>query len=284
MYIFVLLNIFLLCLRTAYRFFHELSLGSISRVQQKRSDAMSENNAPVASNENFFDEKASKLKAHLKREIRYGNGFFPRPFLIEFFGSPSAGKTTTITEIDKLFRRYGFRVWRPQEGAEVIRHIERDTPLYNIRTALYALTILVDQSVAHLYDIIIFDRCIFDAYCWFLYWQEKQLLTEEETMLFQSFFLSRFWKEHLDVAYMMTCSPEKAMERELRIALSKKQGETTNPKTIERLISRCHRAYSALSPTCPQLRMLDTTELEEQEMVQKVATEILLTLEKKVIK
>ena len=231
--------------------------------------------------EKFYEEKAKKILDYLRRDIRYDGKFFPRPFFIEFFGSPSAGKTTTITEVDKFLRRHGFRVWRPQEGAEVIRHIERNTPLYNIRTAMYALQILVDQSVGNLYDVVIFDRCIFDSYCWFLYWQEKNLLTEEETKIFQSFFLSRFWKENLDIAYMMTCAPEKAMERELRIALSSKLGETTNPKTIERLIARCQKAFFTLSPTCPQLRMVDTTFLEEQEMVQNIATDILFTLERK---
>lgn len=241
---------------------------------------MSDNEVPKYGEE-FFEEKAREILTHLKSGERYGEKYFPRPFFIEFFGSPSAGKTTTITEVDKFLRRQGFRVWRPQEGAEVIRHIERDTPLYNLRTAQYALQILVDQSVGHLYDVVIFDRCLFDACCWMLYWEEKGKLSAAETELFRQYFLSRFWINKLDIAYMMTCEPEKAMERELRIALSRKLGETTNPETIRKLIARCHKVYCSLSPLYPQLRIFDTTKMEEPEMVRTVAEDILLTLHKK---
>src|SRR3989344_3657761 len=124
-------------------------------------------------NGNIYEEKAHRILAYLKKDVRHDHSFLPRPFFVEFLGSPSAGKTTAITEMDKFLRRMGFRVLRPQEGAEVIRHIPRTTPLYNIRTGLYALSLLIDESYGHLYDIIIFDRCVFDAYCWMMYWLEK---------------------------------------------------------------------------------------------------------------
>lgn len=239
--------------------------------------------SPDKPDEQVFEDKARKILDYLRRDIRYG-GSIPRPFFIEFFGSPSAGKTTTITEADKFLRRQGFRVFRPQEGAEVIRHIERDTPLYNLRTALYAMNILIDQSAGHLYDIIIFDRCLYDAYCWMLYWQEKNKLTSEEVAIFQSFFTSRFWIDKIDIAYLMTCEAETAMERELRIALSSKLGETTNPETIKKLIARCNRTFQTLSSKRPELRIFDTTKMNEQEMVQKIAEDILSSLIRKITK
>lgn len=242
---------------------------------------MSENDKDKVDAE-LTEETTEKLQSFLKRDIRYGEVFFPRPFFIEFFGSPGSGKTTTITEIDKFLRLHGFRVWRPQEGAEVIRHVERITPLYNIRTALYALTILIDQSHGHLYDVVIFDRCLYDAYCWMLYWQEKGLLTETETLIFQSFFTSRFWIDKIDIAYLMTCDAKEVMEREHRISMSNKQGQTTNPETIRKLISRCKRTYDILSPEHPELRIFDTTNMPEIEMVQTVTNDLLHTLLQKI--
>jgi thymidylate kinase len=229
----------------------------------------------------LFERKAEQILAYLKQHVRYGNGFLPRPFFIEITGSPSSGKTTTITEFDKWFRRMGFRVLRPQEGAEVIRHIGRDTPLYNIRTGLYALEMLIDLSSGHQYDLVIFDRGIFDAYCWMLYWLEKGKLSPEETEMIQQFFLSRFWMPHIDVAYFMICDPRIAMERELRIALSDKLGETTNPETVTRLVGRYKAAYQTLSPTNPQLHLIDTTAMTEQEMVEFVGQKTLDILESK---
>lgn len=234
--------------------------------------------------ENLFEQKAKKILEYLKSDLRYDEKFLPRPFFLEFTGSPSSGKTTTITELDKFLRRHGFRVLRPQEGAEVIRHIPRTTPLYNIRTGLYALNKLIDESCGHLYDVIIFDWCVFDAYCWMTYWEEKNKLTKEEKEMIQSFFLSRFWTDKIDAAFIMVCDPKIAMERELRIALSKKLGETTNPQTIKTLADRYSNAHQILSPKYPQLHLIDTTNLNEQTMVEIIATEILNIFEEKINK
>ncbi|MDO8676691.1 MAG: hypothetical protein Q7K16_03535 [Candidatus Azambacteria bacterium] len=231
--------------------------------------------------ENVFELQAQKILKYLKSAFRYDENFLPRPFFIEFTGSPSAGKTTTITELDKFLRRQGFRVLRPQEGAEVIRHIPRTTPLYNIRTGLYALSKLIDDSYGHLYDVVIFDRCVFDVYCWMMYWQEKSKINEEEKALFQQFFLSRFWMDKIDAAYFMVCDSQEAMKRELRIALSRKLGETSNPKTIETLVSRYRSAYQILSPHYKQLHLIDTTNVDEQSMVEVIATKTLEILEQK---
>lgn len=233
---------------------------------------------------NDFEKTAQRILRYLKSDSqRYDEGFLPRPFFIEFTGSPSSGKTTTITELDKFLRRQGFRVLRPQEGAEVIRHISRKTPLYNIRTGLYALSLLIDIAAGHSYDIVIFDRCVFDVYCWMMYWQEKNLLSDEETCLVQKFFLSRFWMDKIDVAYFMICDPEIAMERELRIGLSQTPGETTNPESLRVLAKRFRTAYRELSPLFPQLTLLDTSQVNETEMVQGITSQILRTLEHKAL-
>ena len=232
--------------------------------------------------ENVFEQRAGRLLQYLKSDIRYDQNAIPRPFFVEFTGSPSSGKTTTITELDKFFRRMGFRVLRPQEGAEVVRHITRDTPLYNLTTGDYAKKFLVDEGVGHKYDLVIFDRCIFDAYVWMMYWEEKGKLTREECVMYQGYFLSRFWADNIDAAYFMICDPDEAMHRELRIALSQKLGETTNPETIRKLVNRYQRAYETLRPAYPQLHLIDTAKLSEQEMVTTIANKTFDILEQKI--
>jgi thymidylate kinase len=231
--------------------------------------------------ENAFEQKAKTILGYLKNNVRYDDKYLPRPFFLEFTGSPSAGKTTTITELDKFLRRQGFRVLKPQEGAEVVRHIERTTPLYNIRTGLYALSMLLDIAHGHTYDVVIFDRCVFDTYCWMEYWLEKGKLAPSERELIQNFFLSRFWANYIDAAYFMTCDTEKAMGRELRIALSQKLGETTNPETVKILIERYKKAFAKLSPQFPQLHLIDTTDMDEQTMVKLIAEKTLKIFEAK---
>lgn len=233
------------------------------------------------SQENSLESLAGHVLEYLKTNLRYDDAFLPRPFFIEITGSPSAGKTVTINELDKFFRRLGFRVLRPQEGAQVIRHLPRTTPLYNIRTGLYALSILIDESFGHLYDVVIFDRCIFDAYCWMMYWSDKEKISKEERGLIQSFFLSRFWTDKIDAAYFMVCDPDTAIRRELRTSLSDKLGDTTSPANLKILIERYKRAHADLSRIHPQLFLIDTTHMNERDIVREVAKTTLRIMEAK---
>ena len=233
--------------------------------------------------QNRFEKKAKNILKYLKSDIRYDQNFLPRPFFIEITGSPASGKTTTITELDKFFRRMGFRVYRPQEGAEVIRHVSRSTPLYNIRTGLYALEMLIDLSNSHKYDLVIFDRSIFDTYAWMMYWHDKGHIPESHKKYNQNFFLQDFWANNIDAVYFMVCGVEETMRRELRIALSDKLGETTNPETVKKLVDRYKRAYEELSPKYKQLLLIDTAKMNEKEMVEYVASMTLDTLEKRAI-
>ncbi|OGZ06292.1 MAG: hypothetical protein A2845_00605 [Candidatus Lloydbacteria bacterium RIFCSPHIGHO2_01_FULL_49_22] len=218
---------------------------------------------------------ADMLHGYLRTDVRYGGTFLPRPFLIEFTGSPDSGKTTCIKELYKFLKRRGLRVHIPQEGAEVIGHIPRTTPEYNIRTALYALEMVIDYTHGHAYDVVIFDRSIFDPYAWMMYWQDKGLLSGEERELIQQFFLLRFWVDRIIASYVVVCEPEEAMRRGQRIALSDKLGETSNPASIRKLVDRYRTMHEELSPKYPQIQLIDTTTMTESEMVNHIATDTL---------
>lgn len=221
----------------------------------------------------------NQLHGYLRTDVRYGDSFLPAPFMIEFTGSPDAGKTTCIKELDKFLHRNDFRVFIPQEGAEAIRHIHRKTPEYNLRTGLYALNMLIDFAHSHTYDIVIFDRAIFDAYTWMIYWEDKGLISERERELYQSFFLSNPWVERIITSYIVTCDPNEAVRRGQRIAASKeKLGDSSNPESVRKSVLRYQRMFEELSPKYPQLKMIDTTNMTEEEMVTHVTTTTMETL------
>lgn len=232
--------------------------------------------------DNLFEARAERVLRYLNVDHRYGESYLPRPFFVEFTGSPDSGKTTTIDELYKFFKTLKFRVLRPQEGAEVIQHVPRTTPLYNIRTAQYVVNQLIDYSHGHPYDLVLFDRCVFDAYCWMMYWETKGQLTPEEVKLYQDFFLSRFWMDKLDAAYFVVCDPVVAMQRSKEVSLTDRLGNFTNPDTIRVLVDRFQQAYKDLSPKFSQLRIVDTTKMDKQSMVEHFANEILASMESKV--
>lgn len=231
---------------------------------------------------NLFEARAEKILRYLKVSKRYGNLYLPRPFFVEFTGSPDSGKSTTINTLYHSFKDLGFKVYKPLEGAEEVQHIERsEGPIYNIRTAIYAITKLIDLSHGHMYDLVLFDRCAFDGYYWMMYWLAKGKLTEEEMRHWQSTFLSEFWINNLDAAYFVVCDPSVALERNRMDTLADRFGETTNPQNMTILVDRLRQAYGELSPKFPQLRFVDTSSMEKREMIQHFADDILAAMEKK---
>lgn len=233
--------------------------------------------------ENLFEQRAERVLKYLNVDHRYGELYLPRPFFVEFTGSPDSGKTTTIDELYKFFKTLKFRVLRPQEGAEVIQHVPRSTPLYNIRTAQYAINQLIDLSHGHMYDLVLFDRCAFDAYCWMMYWESKGQLTEDEVKLYQNFFLSKFWADKLDAVYFVVCDPDEAMKRSKEVSLTDRLGNFTNPQTIRVLVERFQQAHKELSPRFPQLKIVGTTKMGKQQMVEYFANDILSAMENRVL-
>jgi thymidylate kinase len=208
-----------------------------------------------------------RLHAHLKTDIRYDPKFLPPPLFFEYTGSPSSGKSTVIKKIDDFLRGEGFRVFMPQEGAEVIRHVSRSTPLYNIRTGIHALAQLIDIAQGHQYDVVIFDRCIFDVDNWMAYWEDKNLLTPNDRIMIQEFFRFYLWANEITAAYILTCEPEVALKRERRVTTRKNEGTYTNHATIAQLVGRYKLMHERLSPTFSQLELIDTTPYSAQQLV-----------------
>ncbi|MDA2936330.1 hypothetical protein MYX06_03880 [Patescibacteria group bacterium AH-259-L05] len=113
----------------------------------------------------------------LKEFIRLKTKKFYRPFVIEITGTPDAGKTSVIHTLTRFFKRQGWRVDNPTEGAEITKKIPRTTHLYNIQTGIYALSELLDNIHSLDFDLLLFDRAIYDAFCWQEYWLRKKVIS-----------------------------------------------------------------------------------------------------------
>lgn len=216
-----------------------------------------------------------------KPENRYGRGSPPRPFIIEFTGSPSSGKTTIIKEVERFLRRSGFRVFCPQESMEAIRHIPRDGRIYDARVATYALNIVIDCSSSCNFDFVLLDRGLFDIYCWQDHWHSMGRITTEQKDVMQQFFLDEAWIGKIDFALFVVCEGNVAFAREYQVSVTDKPGGKTNPESLAKFYSVFTGSYQKLKNTFPQVDILDTSNLTKQEMVGAAVDKIIGFLGKK---
>ena len=87
------------------------------------------------------EELQERAKELVKRISPLRNGD-ELPLVVEFAGSPKAGKSTTIDIVTHFFKRTGFRVWAPTEGASkrTPYFLRRDLVAFNAWALNYAIS------------------------------------------------------------------------------------------------------------------------------------------------
>ncbi len=212
----------------------------------------------------------SETHAYLRTDLRHGHDFLKPPFIVEFFGNPDSGKSSAIKSAYTKFRRHGFHIKKPLEGAEEISDdIPRSSPEFNVATGVYVVNHLMHLHHLHKHDIVIFDRGIFDAYGQMLRWNKKGKLSDEHMRMYQDFFTSEFFAPRMTLGIAMTCSTDAAMERDARSARTKLLGESTNPDAINSMRDATIETYEKLKGRFP-LVLIDTSNMSLGEVADTV--------------
>jgi predicted NUDIX family phosphoesterase len=167
---------------------------------------------------------AEVLSLKQERDLR-------RPLLIEFCGSPKAGKSTTINALNIFLKRNEFKTVVLTERASVCPIRNKTDPSFNIWTLTSAVAEILknlEQGTGNI-DIIISDRGVFDALCWFD-WLNKNPsrsnphLDDKSFSRLREFILLDLWQTSLDLVYVFKVKPKTSITREYANLLTEKRG------------------------------------------------------------
>jgi len=170
-----------------------------------------------------------------------------RAFVIEFAGTPKSGKTTSVEAIRHFFNRNGFRVHVLVERASVCPIPMKGHLFFNTwcaSTMLAELLANVDTET----DIIIVDRGLFDALVWLTLQRLRGELTVDEAKTIEAFLLLNRWRSLIDLAVVMSVSPELAIQRENRQRITTKPGSIMNIDVLGTLSASVDQAAREYSP------------------------------------
>ena len=161
-----------------------------------------------------------------------------RPLLIEFCGSPKSGKSTTITSLNQFLKRNGFTTTVLTERASICPVSNKKDPFFNIWTLTSAIAEIIEQLDKNNTDIIIADRAIFDALCWFEWLNkndtiESPYLNEENYKSLISFIKMDLLKDYIDIIYVFKVDPKISIEREYSNLLTDKRGSIMKEPVLE---------------------------------------------------
>ena len=187
------------------------------------------------------DEDLSNLRADAESILNiWKANELGRPYFFEFSGTPKSGKSTCIDSVSHFFRRLGFRVLAPTEGASrrTPRYLRDNLFRFNIWSASYALThILEGLSSPEKYHIAILDRGLFDALVWIQLLADRKQIALDDLKKVHEFLLIDEWLRVVDSVYLFRTDPQTSLNRENEDKLVDDLGSAMNPDTLEQLNS-----------------------------------------------
>lgn len=141
-----------------------------------------------------------------------------KPVVLEFAGVPKAGKTTTLNQIHAFLKRCGFRVEVVVERASVCPIRDKKHANFNVWTACTTLSQILQKTQTPARpddpDILILDRGLFDAVCWFAVMERLARIRRAEREQIEQFLLMEDWRRRITGVIVMTAAPRVSMQRE----------------------------------------------------------------------
>nr|VFJ64480.1 MAG: Predicted phosphoesterase, NUDIX family [Candidatus Kentron sp. FW] len=183
-------------------------------------------------------------KSSLQERAERAASLFPdtarKSIVIEFAGTPKAGKTTTLGQINTFLKRCGFKVEIVVERASVCPIKDKKHVNFNVWTACTTLSQLLEKTQTpprpddpH---ILILDRGIFDSICWLRLMEGLQRLRLAEREAMEKFLTISDWRERITGVILMTASPADSMQREQgMLPVSGARGSIMNEAVLEKM-------------------------------------------------
>ena len=204
-----------------------------------------------------------------------------RPYMVELFGLPKSGKTTVGEMMRDFFRRNGFEVAAPQEGARAVE-LPRVEPQINFAYTEYALAharrIAADRRI----DVGILDRAIWDGAVRMGHYRRTGQMTDDEATSAEGYILSRWNRDLFDAHVCLMADPVTALDRKNALLVSKRQGATTNPKKMNELRDAHLATWKEHSlDASPKHVWVDSTDQSPMETVLTVLDAVLGAFERR---
>ena len=220
-------------------------------------------------------QKLAEEVLSLKQEHRQ-----KRPIVIEFSGSPKAGKTSCINSLELFLKRNGFTVDIVQERASVCPVSDKQSPMFNLWTACMSLAGLIGilENKKNHVDVLILDRGIFDALCWFQWLVDNKKMEKEQKEITEKFLLMEELVKCIDIVFAFCASPKVSIEREYATLLTDKLGSIMNERVLGEYLKSIEDTIDNKSGFFHKVFKIETSCKNQDEVGKEVTTITLETL------
>lgn len=230
-------------------------------------------------------EELEKLAAEvllLKKQHRQR-----RPIVIEFCGSPKAGKTSCINSLNIFLKRNGFKTTILSERAGFSPISDKYNPVFNVWTCTSAINEInqkMDQAQhGEEIDVIISDRGIFDALCWFKWLKSQHHMNQREYTVLTEFATLYRWQKNIDLVYVFMVSPEVSIEREYANLLTNKRGSIMCESVLAQYLNSVKEIMDEYEKDFRSVYRIETTDKAQHDVSYEVTSKTLQLLKNMLI-
>lgn len=218
-----------------------------------------------------LEAKAGRIKPLLT--------FASRPFVVEFAGTPKAGKSTSVHAVSHFLRRNQFLVYVLEERASVCPIPMKGHLFFNTWCGCTMLAELLEHIETKA-DIIIKDRGLFDTLVWLQRQAQRGELTSDEVERIEGFMLMERWRRLVDFVVVSTVDANEALQREHANLISMKLGSIMNIEALTSINESVLVAANKYSSMFRFLGIYNTTGSSPRETNIRIASDILDHLER----
>ena len=203
-----------------------------------------------------------------------------RPIVIEFSGSPKAGKTSCINSLELFLKRNGFTVQVIQERASVCPVSDKQSPMFNLWTSCMSLAGLIGtlENKSNVTDVLILDRGVFDALCWFEWLVSTSKMEESQRETIENFLLMEDLVKSIDIVFAFSVEPNISIEREYANLLTDKIGTIMNENVLNEYLEAMKRTIQKKRSYFHSVFEIDTSKKTQDDVGKEVTENTLGTL------
>jgi thymidylate kinase len=220
----------------------------------------------------------AKLQEHAKEVLELKKLYRQkRPIVIEFCGSPKAGKTSCINSLEFFLKRNGFKVEIVHERASTCPVYNKKSPMFNIWTVCASIMgmLSVLEKKEAVCDVLILDRGIFDAFCWFDWLTAKKKMEDRQRKSIESFLTMDLIINRIDIVFVFTASPNISIEREYAHLLTDKPGTIMNKRSLAEYLSSIKRIYENKKYLFHKVIRINTSNKDQNDVSKEVTEKTL---------
>jgi len=189
-----------------------------------------------------------------------------KPIVLEFSGSPKAGKTTTLGQLQIFLKRCGFRVETVVERASVCPIRDKKNSNFNVWTATTTLGQVLEKTQsppsAEDPDVLILDRGLFDSICWLTMMERLSRIRHEDLDVIDRFLRVPDWRKRITAVVVMTAAPADSLDREQGyLPIVGATGSIMNLDVLQQMLNTINTTIDRLKSEF-RIRLVDTSSTE----------------------